>query len=259
MNINTFAHSAKKRVEQKIKQRPLSEIIETANKVNKSGFPFEKALKTDGMSFICEIKKASPSAGIISKDFPYLETAREYESAGADAVSVLTEPDYFKGSDRYLHDISRTISLPTLRKDFIVDEYQLYEAKVLGASAVLLICAILDTERLRRFIEICDTLNLSALVEAHTKQEIQSAIKAGARIIGVNNRNLNDFTVDLNNSIRLRRFVPRDILFVAESGIKTRYDIIRLEDAGVNGVLIGETMMRSHDKTKTLSELRYGL
>ncbi|NLI60477.1 MAG: indole-3-glycerol phosphate synthase TrpC [Clostridiales bacterium] len=259
MNINTFVQAAKRRLKGKMDQVPLSIVKELACEMDKlSSFPFEEALKKEGMSFICEIKRASPSAGIISMTFPYLETARQYQDAGADAVSVLTEPDYFKGREEHLFEISRTISLPTLRKDFVVHQYQLYEAKLLGASAVLLICAILDTRKLKEFIKVCDRLNLSALVEAHTREEIGSALEAGARVIGVNNRNLDDFTVDLQNSINLRPFVPEDILFVAESGIKTRDDIKRLEKARVNGVLIGETMMRSRDKAKILSELRGG-
>ena len=221
-----------------------------------TGFPFEQTLKSDEMSFICECKKASPSKGLIAPDFPYLDIAEDYEAAGAAAISVLTEPQWFLGNDEYLREIARAVNIPCLRKDFTVDEYMIYRAKTLGASAVLLICALLDTETLKRYIGICDELGLSALVEAHDEREIDSALKAGARIIGVNNRNLKDFTVDVHNSERLRKSVPNDVLFIAESGIKTAADIEVLKAANVNGVLIGETLMRSTDRKKMLDTLK---
>ena len=219
-------------------------------------FPFQAALTAPELSFICEVKKASPSKGVIAEDFPYLTIAQEYESAGAAAVSVLTEPDFFQGSGKYLREISSLISLPVLRKDFIIDAYQIYEAKCLGASAVLLIAAILEEKQLHSFLELTHSLGLSALVEAHTKEEADKALKAGARIIGINNRNLQTFEVDLNNSLNLRRLVPPEISFVAESGIKSAEDIKKLTEAGVNGVLIGETLMRSPDKKAALDSLR---
>ena len=219
-------------------------------------FSFEENLRQPGISFICEVKKASPSKGIIAEDFDYLSIAREYEAAGADAMSVLTEPDYFLGNISYLKEISQTVKTPLLRKDFTIDEYMIYEAKAAGASLVLLICALLPEATIRRYIEICDSLGLSALVEAHDEEEIAAAVSAGARIIGVNNRNLKDFTVDIHNGIRLRERVPENILFVAESGIRTREDIIELEKGRVNGVLIGETLMRSSDKKAMLDKLR---
>ena len=222
------------------------------------GFPVEQALKKDGVSFICEVKKASPSKGLIAKDFPYVEIAKAYEEAGVDCISVLTEPSKFLGSDAYLKEIVEAVKTPVLRKDFTVDAYQIYQAKVLGASVVLLICALLDEETLREYIGICDELGVSALVEAHDEGEISMAVKAGARIIGVNNRNLKDFTVDVNNSGRLRKLVPSHVLFVAESGIKSAEDIRTLKKAGVNGVLIGETLMKSSNKKATLDELRKG-
>ena len=221
----------------------------------REAFAMEKALTKD-ISFLCEVKKASPSKGTIVEDFPYLEIAKEYEGAGADAISVLTEPEFFQGDIRYLTEISRTVSIPVLRKDFIIDEYQIYEAKLAGADAVLLICSLLNTETLREFIKLCDKLGLSALVEAHTEQEIASALKADARMVGVNNRNLQTFTVDLGNSIRLRNLVPEGVLFVAESGIRTAKDIMKLKEAGVNAVLIGETLMRSPEKGELLKALR---
>lgn len=219
-------------------------------------FPFEKELRKKGISFICEVKKASPSKGIIAEKFDYRSIAESYEEAGAGAISVLTEPEYFKGSIEYLKEIAEDVKIPLLCKDFTVDEYMIYEAKAAGASIVLLICAILDEETLKHYIEIADSLGLSALVEAHDEEEIQMALRAKARIIGVNNRNLKDFTVDIHNGIRLREKVPQDVLFVAESGIRTREDIEELEKAHVNGVLIGETFMRAENKKAMLAELK---
>ena len=260
MILDDLANATAIRVDKKKQQVPFETVrenaIKTAQAEGKFKFPFEKAIAKDGISFICEVKKASPSKGIIAEDFPYLEIARDYERAGADCISVLTEPDYFKGADEYLKEISSEVSIPTIRKDFIIDEYQIYEAKLLGASCVLLIAALLDTKTLREYKDICDGLGLSALVEAHDEAEIESAKAAGARMIGVNNRDLRTFTVDINNSIRLRGLVPEEILFVAESGIKTADDIIALCKAGVNGVLIGETLMRSKNKKEMLDMLR---
>ncbi len=260
MILDNLAAATQARVERKKAQIPLETVKEQAlNLAAKEGtftFPFEQAIAKEGISFICEVKKASPSKGIIAEDFPYLEIAREYEKAGADCISVLTETDYFKGEDRFLREINDAVQIPTIRKDFIIDEYMIYEAKLLGASCVLLIAALLDTETIRQYKAICDQLGLSALVEAHDEAETASALAAGARMVGVNNRNLKDFTVDIHNSTRLRELVPRNVLFVAESGIKTAEDIAELVSAGVNGVLIGETLMRSPDKARMLDELR---
>ena len=208
------------------------------------------------MSFICECKKASPSKGLIAPDFPYLEIAKSYEDAGASAISVLTEPQWFLGQNTYLQEIVQAVHIPCLRKDFTIDDYMIYEAKVLGASAVLLICSLLSEEQIRDSIKLCDSLGLSALVEAHDADEIEMALRAGARIIGVNNRNLKDFTVDIHNSGRLRSLVPPEVLFVAESGIKTRADVAALEEMGVNAILIGETLMRSEHKKQLLADLK---
>lgn len=255
--LNTIADYAKLRVAEKKKLLSLSDIKITALSMNcETGFPFEKALNGNDISFICECKKASPSKGIIDPDFQYLKIAEEYEKAGASCISVLTEPKWFMGNDDYLKEIVSHVSVPCLRKDFTVDEYMIYEAKILGASAVLLICTLLETKTIKHYIDICDSLGLSALVEVHNENEIYSALKAGARIIGVNNRNLNDFTVDIRNSERLRRLVPENILFIAESGIKTSDDIKILRQANVNGVLIGETLMRAPDKKSILNNLR---
>lgn len=257
MILDKIVASTRKRVEQEKAQHSFEEIKFQALSLNpRTGFPFEKMLQTDGVSFICEVKKASPSKGVIVREFPYLEIAREYERAGAGALSVLTEPEFFQGSPQYLQEIRAAVQIPLLRKDFTIDAYQIYQAKVLGADAVLLICAILEASVLREFIQICDGLGLSALVEAHDEREVKQAVDAGARIIGVNNRNLKDFTVDIQNSIRLREQAPDRVAFVAESGIRTRRDIERLEAAKVNAVLIGETLMRSPDKKAMLDELR---
>ncbi|MCM1545295.1 MAG: indole-3-glycerol phosphate synthase TrpC [Ruminococcus sp.] len=258
MNIlETIADYAKIRVSEKQKLVSPDEIKRQALAMNcETGFPFEQALRKSEMTFICECKKASPSKGVIAEDFPYLEIAKDYEKAGAGAISVLTEPKWFMGSDEYLKEIAENVSIPCLRKDFTVDEYMIYEAKTLGASAVLLICSLLDSDTMKRYIEICSTLGLSALVEAHDEKEIEAALSAGARIIGVNNRNLKDFTVDIGNSQRLRTLVPNDVMFIAESGIKTANDIRTLKEANVNGVLIGETLMRSNNKKAMLDALR---
>ena len=259
MILNQIAADTRIRVEKAKQKVSLSEIREKAVKMNaNTGFPFEQTLKKPGIHYICEVKKASPSKGVIAEEFPYLDIAREYEKAGAAAISCLTEPKYFQGKNEYLQEIAGEVRIPVLRKDFTVDEYMIYEAKLLGASAVLLICALLDAETLKRYLDICDTLGLSALVEVHDEVEMESAMEAGARVIGVNNRNLKDFTVDIGNSIRLRNMAPREVLFVAESGIKTVEDIEELRRANVNGVLIGETLMRSADKRRMLEELNGG-
>lgn len=222
-----------------------------------TGFPFEAALRQQDFNFICEVKKASPSKGIIAEHFPYLDIAKEYEVAGAAAISVLTEPDFFKGDKKYLQEISSTVKIPVLRKDFIIDEYQIYQAKVWGASAILLICACLDVPKLTKFRELADSLGLSSLVEAHDEHEVQMAIDCGARIIGVNNRNLKDFTVDVQNSVRLRNLVEDDVIFVSESGLETPEDIQVLRDNNIGVALMGETFMRSPNKVEKLAYL-YG-
>lgn len=254
--LDQLADHARERVREAQKTISLEEIRRQALSLPKGNFAFENALKTPDIAFICECKKASPSKGLIAPDFPYRQIAREYETAGADGISVLTEPKWFLGSDAYLQEIAATVATPCLRKDFTVDAYMIYEAKVLGASAVLLICSILDAEQIKDYIGICDTLGLSALVEAHDEGEVEMALKAGARIIGVNNRNLKDFTVDTENSRRLRNRIPRDLLFVSESGVRTAEDVVRLRESGVDAVLVGETLMRAADKRAKLAELR---
>ena len=254
--LDQLAGHARERVAASKSAVPLEELRLQALSLLKGDFGFEKALKKDGLSFICECKRASPSKGLIAPEYPYLQIALDYEAAGADCISVLTEPKWFLGSGRHLQEIARTASIPCLRKDFTVDEYMIYEAKNIGADAVLLICAILSPMQLSEYAGIARELGLSALVEAHDEREVKMALAADARIVGVNNRNLKDFTVDINNSVRLREMVPENILFVSESGMKTRQDIERLEQNGTNAVLIGETLMRSADKKAALQELR---
>ncbi|MDD6355908.1 MAG: indole-3-glycerol phosphate synthase TrpC [Oscillospiraceae bacterium] len=256
--LTEIAAYTKERYKKTIAEHPLEEIKALALSMPKGNFEFEKALQGDDLSFICEVKKASPSKGIIAETFPYLQIAKDYEAAGASAISCLTEPKWFLGSDKYLKEIASAVSIPVLRKDFTVCEYQIYEAKTLGASAVLLICALLDSDTISRYIKICDELGISAVVEAHDESEVKSALSAGARIIGVNNRNLKDFSVDVNNSTRYREMIPADTVFVSESGIKTHNDIEVLLKNKTNAVLIGETLMRADDKTAALKELRYG-
>ena len=254
--LDQLAGYACERTEQAKKIVSPAEIRRQALALPKGDFSFERALKKTGVSFICECKKASPSKGLIAPDFPYLKIAKDYEAAGADCISVLTEPKWFLGSDEYLKEIAGSVSIPCLRKDFTVDAYMIYEAKVLGASAVLLICSILSEKQMEEYIRICDELGLSALAEAHDGHEINMALRAGARIIGVNNRNLKDFSVDTDNSRRLRAMIPQDVLFVSESGVGSAEDVTKLREIGADAVLVGETLMRAPDKKAKLTELR---
>ena len=254
--LDQLAEHAWKRIAEKKSKVSLEEIRRQAMAFPKGDFAFEKALKKEEIAFICECKKASPSKGLIAPVFPYLEIAREYEEAGADCISVLTEPKWFLGKDDYLREIASTVSVPCIRKDFTVDEYMIYEAKLLGASAVLLICSILSEGQIREYIGICDELGLSALVETHDEAEVETALSAGARLIGVNNRNLKDFTVDTGNSRRLREKIPKEVLFVSESGVRNAEDVENLRRIGADAVLVGETLMRAEDKKKKLEELK---
>jgi indole-3-glycerol phosphate synthase len=256
MILTKLADSTRNRVEREKKQIPLEMVKEQALAMKKGDFSFEKVIAEGDISFICEVKRASPSKGMLVEEFPYVQIAKDYEEAGASCISVLTEPDYFKGDKQYLKEISENVTVPLIRKDFIIDEYMIYDAKIHGASCVLLICSLLDKETMEKYIEICDNLGMSALVEAHDEEEIQKAVEAGARMIGVNNRDLKTFTVDIGNSERLRKLVPDNILFIAESGIKTNADINRLRKAKVNGVLIGETFMKAENKKEMLQKLR---
>ncbi len=274
MNIlNEIAGKTRERIEEEKRRLPLpelkarirereAELREGGSRSGEQGrrekFSFRKALASPGMSYICEVKKASPSKGLIAPDFQYLETAREYEAAGAAAISCLTEPFYFQGQDSYLKEIAETVKIPVLRKDFTVDEYMVYQAGLLGASAVLLICAVLDDGELRAYRELAEELGMDALTEAHDERELERALKAGAGIIGVNNRDLRTFQVDMGNSIRLRGLAPEEILFVSESGIRSPEDIRILRENRVDAVLIGETLMRSPHKRAMLEELNGG-
>ena len=245
------------RIEKQKEIISLSDICSKAEATPKKNFAFEKSLRANpDIAFICECKKASPSKGLIEPDFDYLKIAKEYEAAGADAISVLTEPKYFLGNNAYLREITETVSIPCIRKDFTVDEYMIYEAVTLGASAVLLIVSLLDEKKLKEYLQICETLGLSALVETHDEEEVKIALSVGARVIGVNNRNLKDFSVSNENSIRLRELIPKDVIFVSESGIKNAEDIKALREIGVDAVLVGETMMRADDKEAKLKELK---
>ena len=254
--LDQLADHARERTQQAKRKIPLNEIKRQALSLPKGDFAFESALEKPDISFICECKKASPSKGLIAPDFPYLQIAKDYEAAGADCISVLTEPKWFLGSDEYLKEITGSVSIPCLRKDFTVDEYMIYEAKVLGASAVLLICSILSGEQIKEYIDTCDELGLSALVETHDESEVQTALSAEARIIGVNNRNLKDFSVDTDNSRKLRELIPHDVLFVSESGVRGAEDVAKLLEIGADAVLVGEILMRAPDKKVKLSELR---
>lgn len=258
MNIlETIADAARERVALSKQNLPLDALKERISSIPKGEpFLFEKALSNPELSFICECKKASPSRGLIAEYFPYLQIAKEYEEAGASCISVLTEPKWFLGSDQYLEQIAKEVSIPCLRKDFIVDEYMIYEAKLLGAQAVLLICSITKESELGEYLSLCDRLGLSALIETHDEKEMKSALRVGARLVGVNNRNLKDFSVNTENSRKMRDLVPDDVLFVSESGVKDERDIAKLKEIGVDAVLIGEALMKAPDKKALLSRFR---
>ena len=253
--LDELAAHAMERVAEAKKKLPPAELIDFARSMPTEDFPFEKALKKDDIAFICECKKASPSKGVIAEEFPYLSIASDYEKAGADAISVLTEPKWFLGADRYLKEITKEVHIPVLRKDFTVDPYMIYEAKLLGASAVLLIVSILSEEELKKDLLICEERGLSALTECHDEEEIDTALSAGARIIGVNNRNLKDFTIDTDLSGRLRKRIPEEMVFVSESGIRGSGDVTRLREIGADAVLVGEILMRAENKKEKLKEL----
>ena len=256
MNIlETITERTKERIRGEKKQIPINEIRKKAEEKASSDttkFAFEQALRAEGLSFICEAKKASPSKGLIAPDFPYVQIAQDYEAGGAAAISCLTEPFWFQGSDRYLEEIVQKVSIPVLRKDFTCDEYMIYQAKAMGAAAVLLICSCLDEGQLKAYHQLAEELGISALVETHSEEEILTADRIGAKIIGVNNRNLKD----INNSIRLRELVDPKTVFVSESGIKGVEDMKALYKNGTDAVLIGELLMRAEDRKKKLAELR---
>lgn len=255
--LDTIAAHARERVWAAQEENSLDVLqARCRERGSRAGRPFEETLRRPGMGFICEVKRASPSKGLIARDFPYLEIARAYQAAGADCVSCLTEPKWFLGSDEIFRDIRQAISLPMIRKDFVVDEYQLYQARLMDADCVLLICALLDTDTIARYLGICEELGLSALVEAHDEEEIASAVAAGARMIGVNNRNLKDFSVDFSNAARLRERIPPETVYVAESGVTRPEDVATLAAIGADAVLMGEVLMRAKDKAALLAAMR---
>ena len=255
--LQTIATKTKERIEKQKALHPLEELKQACTKLPiNQDFPFEQALRKEGLSYICECKKASPSKGLIDEDFNYLHIAKEYEEVGARAISVLTEPEFFLGSDQYLQEIAQEVKIPCLRKDFVVDEYMIYQAKLLGAQAILLIVSLLDTQTLKQYLDLATSLGLSCLVEAHDEVEIKQAIEVGAKIIGVNNRNLRNFQVNVENTLNLRQAIPKEILMVAESGIQNRSDIALLEKAQIDAVLIGETLMKASDRQAKMAELR---
>ena len=255
--LDTIAAHARQRVAADRAENSLDALKELCQEGGiANGKAFYDAVEREGMSFICEVKRASPSKGLIAKDFPYVEIGRDYEQAGADCISCLTEPKWFLGSDQIFREIRQNVSIPMIRKNFVVDEYQLYQAKLMGANCVLLICAILDTETIRRYLDICNQLGLAALVETHDEGEISSAVAAGARMIGVNNRNLKDFSVDFSNAARLRDLIPAGTLYVAESGVKSPEDVAALKKTGADAVLMGEVLMRAKDKGRMLAQMR---
>ena len=273
--LERIAARTRERISEEMRQIPLSEIrrqaeeqcqkehqsipaalsLQASSHSSQPGNSFYHALARPEISFICEVKKASPSKGIIAEHFPYLAIAREYEAAGAATISCLTEPHWFLGSDQYLKEIASQVSIPVLRKDFTINPYMIYQAKSFGASAILLIASLLEDSELRDYMQLAGELHLDVLTEAHSAEEIERAVKAGANIIGVNNRNLKTFEVDVENSRRLRSLAPRDAIFVSESGIRTAEDIQALYENGTDAVLIGETLMRADDKRAMLKEL----
>ncbi len=254
--LNEIAEYTKKRIEKQMLVLPEEELRKKAYALTTGDLRFEKTLRKPELSFICECKKASPSKGVIAEEFPYRDIALAYEEAGADCISVLTEPKWFLGADEYAKEIAGLVKIPVIRKDFTIHPYMIYEAKVLGAGAVLLICAILTPEQIREYLQIADDLGLSALVEAHDAEEVKVALDAGARIIGVNNRNLKDFTVNTDNAASLRRLIPEDVLFVSESGVRTPEDVRKIREMGADAALIGEALMRAEDKKKMLRSFR---
>lgn len=255
--LEEIAQVTRVRIEKSKETTPLDELRKKCETLPKrESFRFEKALREKGITFICEVKKASPSKGLIAKDFPYVEIAKEYEEAGAGVISCLTEPHYFQGENKFLEEIVKEVQIPVLRKDFFVDPYMIYEAKLMGASGILLICAILTDKELKAYFALANELGLSSIFEAHTEEEVERALKCGARILGVNNRNLKTFQVDLSHSIELRKKVPKEVIFISESGIKTKEDMKLLYSHGTDAVLIGETFMRATNKKEMFTELK---
>ncbi|MCR5720299.1 MAG: indole-3-glycerol phosphate synthase TrpC, partial [Lachnospiraceae bacterium] len=207
-------------------------------------------------SIICEIKKASPSKGVIDPEFKYLQIGKEYERAGGDCISCLTEPYWFLGSDEIFKNVREEVSIPMLRKDFVVDEYQIYQAALMGANCILLIVELLDDDTLAKYLETAKKLGLCVLTETHDDVQVKRAVSLGAKVIGINNRNLKDFTVDVRNSLRLRELIPDDCICVAESGIKTVSDAVMMYEGGADAILVGEALMRSDNKRDFIKSVK---
>lgn len=257
MILDDLVAATKKRIEQEKQQVSPTLMQQKADNLpNKDPNAIIQLFLQPKLHFIAEIKRSSPSKGTIVEDFPYLEIAQQYQQAKIDAISVLTEPHFFHGDIQYLKEISQNVTTPLLRKDFTIDPYMIYQAKVNGASLILLIVAILSDSQLREYLQLAEQLGLAALVEVHDEKELDQALNAGAKIIGVNNRNLKDFSVDLNNSLKLRPLVDSSIPFITESGIKDKDDIARLKQANVNGVLIGETFMKAPDRIEKIKQFQ---
>lgn len=254
MILDQILLDTKKRVKKLYQRHPLESWKSKADKVPLSNFKFHRTIENNSFSIIAEIKKASPSKGMIDKAFDYKQIAKDYKEAGVNCISVLTEPYHFSGRNEYIQTVKQISELPVLRKDFIIDEIQIYESVLLGADCILLICKALSLKQLTKFLQIAETLQLSALVEAHTLEDVTMALQANAKMIGVNNRDLQTFEVDLQTSLTLRESVPSDVMFVSESGIKTVNDIKRIKTGNINAVLIGETLMRSKDKKMLIKE-----
>lgn len=253
MILDEIIENKRKEVEERKKELPI-ELLETHIEIAAPSRKFSDAIRRSGISLIAEIKKASPSAGLIREDFNLGEIAESYEQNGASAISILTESKYFQGSLDHLRKVRKMVSLPLLRKDFILDEYQIYESRTCGADAVLLIVSIVEGE-LDAYLKVAADLGMSALVEVHNESELEKALDAGAEIIGVNNRNLRTLEVNLNVCIRLVPLIPEGKIVVAESGIHNRKDVVELEKLNIDAVLVGEALMKSSDVGAKVREL----
>lgn len=253
--LTNICEYAQYRVEEEGRRVPLAEVKRQALALKRGDYPFEHALGAEGLSLVCEVKKASPSKGVIDPVFDYLQIARDYERGGADCISCLTEPKWFSGSEEIFSRIRAAVTVPMLQKDFFVSEYQIYRAKTLGADAVLLIMSALTVDRAREFFGIADGLGLTALFECRDGGQISDALGIGARVVGVNNRNLRDFSIDAGRAARLRKEAG-GALFVSESGILSVADAKAQREAGADAVLLGEVLMRSKDRAALVGELK---
>jgi len=256
MILDDIVADVRLELQKRKKKIPLEEMRKAAFR-QPAALDFAPALRGDGIRLIAEVKKASPSRGLIRADFHPVEIARTYAAGGAAAISVLTEPNFFQGSLDYLRDIKKSLGdiIPLLRKDFINDPYQVYEARAYGADALLLIAAILSPAKLSELLSLSHELGMKCLVEVHNEAEVETALKSGAKIIGINNRDLRTFKVDINTTRRLKPLIPEDRIVVSESGIKNRSDVEKIKSWGVDAVLIGEALMASKDIAAAMKEL----